>query len=389
MTQSQKLLSFALPRRLQPCLAIPCKTDHALTLFAPALLVSSLICLPQDGHEIHHTIPVIFKAAELGIEIVSYPPHSTDALQGLDKVVFGPLKRAWTDTLHQHIRQSYTVQKKEFARLYEQARAKAMATANVKKAFESTGVHPINRNVVPPGHIHRRRGQPDPDDDRGRTSKGKVAYQRMLTCPMSPETAHCFDVLNEENEELAAEVRLLRRERSTCVPREPSPDDADDLPSSSVCILSGPRLWMATSSQEQMLRNEEQHLAEERAKEERQRLGEAKKQAAKAKKTQTAANKVAEGVEWARKQAEKEQAKKSRKTASQHVSPPPMLGSGGRGALRLPFSIVQAHASPSPPPPLLPPPSSLFDESGGGTGSLFTCATPHRSSNPFPSWYPF
>lgn len=92
------------------------------------LLLSLQLDVFQDGHEIHHAIPVIFKAAELGIEIVSYPPHSTDALQGLDKVVFGPLKRAWTNAVNQQVRTSMAIQKEDFARLYQTARETAMTS---------------------------------------------------------------------------------------------------------------------------------------------------------------------------------------------------------------------------------------------------------------------
>lgn len=51
--------------------------------------------LVLDGHVSHTSRPFLDLAEELEIHIVSYPPHTTHALQGLDVVVFASLKRHW------------------------------------------------------------------------------------------------------------------------------------------------------------------------------------------------------------------------------------------------------------------------------------------------------
>jgi len=45
-----------------------------------------------DGHNSHCTLEALNFAAEHNIVIISYPPHTTHALQGLDVACFGPLK---------------------------------------------------------------------------------------------------------------------------------------------------------------------------------------------------------------------------------------------------------------------------------------------------------
>lgn len=126
-----------------------------MPLLPPSCPVST--SFTRDGHEIHHAVPVIFKAAELLIEIISYPPHSTDALQGLDKVVFGPPKRAWTAALNKEVRYTLAVQRRDLPRLYQEAQQVALTEDDIEKAFEATGVHPLNRNVVPPARVHQKR----------------------------------------------------------------------------------------------------------------------------------------------------------------------------------------------------------------------------------------
>jgi hypothetical protein len=45
-----------------------------------------------DGHNSHYTQAFLEYARIHGIEVVCYPSHSTHIFQGLDAVIFGPLK---------------------------------------------------------------------------------------------------------------------------------------------------------------------------------------------------------------------------------------------------------------------------------------------------------
>ncbi|KAI5822183.1 CENP-B protein, partial [Schizophyllum commune Tattone D] len=47
-----------------------------------------------DGHNSHYTRGFLEHARKHNIRVICYPAHTTHVLQGLDVVIFGPLKRA-------------------------------------------------------------------------------------------------------------------------------------------------------------------------------------------------------------------------------------------------------------------------------------------------------
>ncbi|KAF5364693.1 hypothetical protein D9758_005625 [Tetrapyrgos nigripes] len=76
-----------------------------------------------DGHSTHFTYGFLRYAREHGIHILCYPSHATHVFQGLDVVIFGPLKAYWT--------------------YYE-----AFTPGNIKSAFRKTGVVPYNPDTI-------------------------------------------------------------------------------------------------------------------------------------------------------------------------------------------------------------------------------------------------
>lgn len=72
-----------------------------------------------DGHASHTSLAFLDRAAELNIHVVSYPPHTTHAMQGLDVVVFASLKRHWQAVRDQRERETgLGVRKEDFILLY-------------------------------------------------------------------------------------------------------------------------------------------------------------------------------------------------------------------------------------------------------------------------------
>lgn len=59
-----------------------------------------------DGHASHTSLAFLDRVAELDIHVVSYPPHTTHALQGLDVVIFACLKRHWQAVRDQRERET-------------------------------------------------------------------------------------------------------------------------------------------------------------------------------------------------------------------------------------------------------------------------------------------
>lgn len=53
--------------------------------------------LVVDGHSSHYTLGFLEYACNNDIVVLCYPSHSTHVYQGLDVVIFGVLKRAWSD----------------------------------------------------------------------------------------------------------------------------------------------------------------------------------------------------------------------------------------------------------------------------------------------------
>ena len=69
--------------------------------------------------------------------------------QGLDVVIFGPLKLFWTQEKDKWLRGKRTkVDKTNFLRIYGAAHVRVLTPKNIKAAFSRTGAWPFNRLVV-------------------------------------------------------------------------------------------------------------------------------------------------------------------------------------------------------------------------------------------------
>ncbi|KAJ3490068.1 hypothetical protein NLJ89_g11469 [Agrocybe chaxingu] len=107
--------------------------------------------LLMDGHSSHYTADLLEYCLANNIEVYGYPPHCTHALQGLDVVCFAKMKEVWKEEirafekLHRH-----GVNKEDFLAVWGQAYLKAFTPENIRSAFEATGIHPFNPNVITP-----------------------------------------------------------------------------------------------------------------------------------------------------------------------------------------------------------------------------------------------
>lgn len=102
-----------------------------------------------DGQVSHTSLAFLDRAEELGIHVVSYPPHTTHALQGLDVVVFASLKRHWQAVRDARERGTgLPIRKEDFLLLYSAARTATLTTQLILEAFRKTGAYPVNRATV-------------------------------------------------------------------------------------------------------------------------------------------------------------------------------------------------------------------------------------------------
>ena len=104
-----------------------------------------------DGHGSHEVLELLEKAREKDIHILALPPHTTHALQPLDKVVFGPFKRAYRRVCTEYLseRSAHTVNKISWPGLLRKTWQETMGADLIRKAFEATGIVPFNRQRIP------------------------------------------------------------------------------------------------------------------------------------------------------------------------------------------------------------------------------------------------
>ena len=94
------------------------------------------------------------KAREFDIDIIVYPSHCTHLLQGLDVVCFASLKQNWAEAIRLFEDENNRgVTKNDFARVFGTAYVKAFTPELVLKAWEATGIHPFNEEIIPPNKL--------------------------------------------------------------------------------------------------------------------------------------------------------------------------------------------------------------------------------------------
>lgn len=101
-----------------------------------------------DGHNSHYSREVLEYARQNRIELVCYPSHSTHIFQGLDVVIFSPLKKNWTEARDDWERVGKRVTKMNFLEVYARAHFKTLTNDNIKTAFHVTGIVPFNPDVI-------------------------------------------------------------------------------------------------------------------------------------------------------------------------------------------------------------------------------------------------
>ena len=109
----------------------------------------NMVLLILDNHESHISLAAVDKCRELGIVLLSIPPHTSHRLQPLDKSVFGPFKHAYNIAMDSWIRSNpgKTVSIYNIPQLVAEAQLNAMVPRNILSGFQCTGNWPYNPNV--------------------------------------------------------------------------------------------------------------------------------------------------------------------------------------------------------------------------------------------------
>lgn len=110
------------------------------------------VLLILDGHVTHtKNIETIDYCRENGIVLLSLPPHTSHKLQPLDRSFFKPLKTAYhtecSRWMREHPGRRITVD--QIGAIFSTAYCKATTTQNAVSGFKTSGIVPLNRDVIP------------------------------------------------------------------------------------------------------------------------------------------------------------------------------------------------------------------------------------------------
>lgn len=104
-----------------------------------------------DGHSSHvYNMEFLTYMKANNVHVMSYPPHTTHALQPADRALFKSLKHNWSEVGRRWNRQSCGMKlpKLQFFSVFTEAWQKTATVENAQSGFRATGMFPVNRNVI-------------------------------------------------------------------------------------------------------------------------------------------------------------------------------------------------------------------------------------------------
>lgn len=102
-----------------------------------------------DCHRSRLTLEFLLFCKKHRIHVICYPSHSTQLYQGLDVVIFGILKQAFSnEMLAFESKTGQGVCKENFLQVYAPAHIASFTERNIKAAFAKTGVYPFDRSAI-------------------------------------------------------------------------------------------------------------------------------------------------------------------------------------------------------------------------------------------------
>ena len=114
------------------------------------------LLLIQNGHKSHLSPQLIDKARENSVEILCLPPHTTHVIRPLDKVVFGPLKKAWSSAMSMlaYANKNFVLSKNDFARVFRVPFENTFTPQAIKTSFRKTGIYPLDPDAIDKTQLH-------------------------------------------------------------------------------------------------------------------------------------------------------------------------------------------------------------------------------------------
>lgn len=123
--------------------------EHFISIVHPSLDEKVLLIL--DGHVSHtQNIAALSRAREVGILMLSLPPHCTHRLQPLDLTLFKPLSTFYNQAVDSWMRANpgIPVGEQRITRFFGEAYNKAASVATAVNGFKAAGIWPVDPSVI-------------------------------------------------------------------------------------------------------------------------------------------------------------------------------------------------------------------------------------------------
>jgi DDE superfamily endonuclease len=169
-----------------------------------------------DGHNSHVNLRFINYADANRILLAILPPHSTHRLQPLDVGLFSPLSTYYSQQIDNLLMESQglvRLTKRDFWPLFRNAWKQAFTTPNVRSAWRTTGIYPLDPEKVI-ATIVRQKSPPAASP----TSKTPVSARSLRrTYKKLQKEGHVDQdagILLRAGEKLATELEIVRHENN-------------------------------------------------------------------------------------------------------------------------------------------------------------------------------
>ena len=123
--------------------------EHFISTVHPS--INNKVLLILDGHVSHtQNITALCRAREVGILMLSLPPHCTHRLQPLDLTFFKPLSTFYNKAVDGWMRENpgLAVGEQRITRFFGEAYNKAASVATAVNGFKAAGIWPVDQSVI-------------------------------------------------------------------------------------------------------------------------------------------------------------------------------------------------------------------------------------------------
>ena len=170
-----------------------------------------------DGHGSHLTMEFIEYCDQNRILLAILPPHSTHTLQPLDVGLFSPLATAYRAALRNFLHQSQgltAITKRDFFRLFWVAWGCSFVETTIKKAFETTGIAPLNPEQILTKFNTKAGSRPNSSCSTASLTKasGTATIERLVYNLKAQPFGYEARLLTKAIVKLATENTLLHQE---------------------------------------------------------------------------------------------------------------------------------------------------------------------------------